>query len=101
MVFFFLMIRQPPRSTRTDTLFPYTTLFRSGLVDKALGPAPLGGRLPRSALSYRKARIDEALRDHMARDIAAAAKVENGQQQVETPSLIGGWPEQQIGRAHV
>src|SRR3546814_9736818 len=27
------MIRRPPRSTRTDTLFPYTTLFRSGLVD--------------------------------------------------------------------
>src|SRR3546814_19170703 len=30
--FFFLMIRRPPRSTRTDTLFPYTTLFRSVLV---------------------------------------------------------------------
>src|SRR3546814_17128316 len=29
MYFFFLMIRRPPRSTRTDTLFPYTTLFRS------------------------------------------------------------------------
>src|SRR3546814_16969057 len=28
-VFFFLMKRHPPRSTRTDTLFPYTTLFRS------------------------------------------------------------------------
>src|SRR3546814_13165917 len=27
--FFFLMIRRPPRSTRTATLFPYTTLFRS------------------------------------------------------------------------
>src|SRR3546814_2959331 len=29
--FFFVMIRRPPRSTRTDTLFPYTTLFRSGI----------------------------------------------------------------------
>src|SRR3546814_3332542 len=29
-LFFFLRIRRPPRSTRTDTLFPYTTLFRSG-----------------------------------------------------------------------
>src|SRR3546814_10770264 len=29
MIFFLLMIRRPPRSTRTDTLFPYTTLFRS------------------------------------------------------------------------
>src|SRR3546814_3679270 len=28
---FFVMIRRPPRSTRTDTLFPYTTLFRSGV----------------------------------------------------------------------
>src|SRR3546814_12910901 len=28
-LFFFLMIRRPPRSTRTDTLFPYATLFRS------------------------------------------------------------------------
>src|SRR3546814_8477455 len=38
--FFFLMIRRPPRSTRTDTLFPYTTLFRSAddrhLVDRGL-----------------------------------------------------------------
>src|SRR3546814_2274494 len=32
LVFFFLMIRRPPRSTRTDTLFPYTTLFRSAAV---------------------------------------------------------------------
>src|SRR3546814_6128666 len=30
IVLLFLRIRQPPRSTRTDTLFPYTTLFRSG-----------------------------------------------------------------------
>src|SRR3546814_2302952 len=29
VTFFFLRIRRPPRSTRTDTLFPYTTLFRS------------------------------------------------------------------------
>src|SRR3546814_20573676 len=34
-LFFFLMIRRPPRSTRTDTLFPYTTLFRS-IADHAL-----------------------------------------------------------------
>src|SRR3546814_10740441 len=37
-VFFFLMIRRPPRSTRTDTRFPYTTLVRSG------GRAGSGGR---------------------------------------------------------
>src|SRR3546814_19356146 len=36
---FFLMIRRPPRSTRTDTLFPYTTLFRSQ-VGVQLGEPP-------------------------------------------------------------
>src|SRR3546814_8784480 len=42
--FFFLMIRRPPRSTRTDTPFPYTTLFRSwsaGGVDLAARAAPV------------------------------------------------------------
>src|SRR3546814_20082339 len=39
-ILFFLMIRRPPRSTRTDTLFPYTTLFRSHL-------DALGGRRQR------------------------------------------------------
>src|SRR3546814_9794730 len=31
------MIRRPPRSTRTDTLFPYTTLFRSGVLILGIG----------------------------------------------------------------
>src|SRR3546814_18263776 len=42
--FFFLWIRRPPRSTRTDTLFPYTTLFRSLAVDDA-DDAPLDQRV--------------------------------------------------------
>src|SRR3546814_5346357 len=37
MMFFFLMIRRPPRSTRTDTLFPYTTLFRSKVATLSTG----------------------------------------------------------------
>src|SRR3546814_13663303 len=37
------MIRRPPRSTRTDTLFPYTTLFRSG-------PSPSGRSMPLLAI---------------------------------------------------
>src|SRR3546814_7792358 len=44
--FFFLMIRRPPRSTRTDTLFPYTTLFRSV---RGASRASLFGSRPRSA----------------------------------------------------
>src|SRR3546814_14243115 len=38
LIVFFLMRRRPPRSTRTDTLFPYTTLFRS-LPSQAGAPA--------------------------------------------------------------
>src|SRR3546814_17225572 len=43
--FFFLMIRRPPRSTRTDTLFPYTTLFRSTQPDFTLAHDLNGARL--------------------------------------------------------
>src|SRR3546814_15666565 len=43
-VVFFLMIRRPPRSTRTDTLFPYTTLFRSSRPCRAQSPAPATAR---------------------------------------------------------
>src|SRR3546814_10315808 len=32
-MFVFVMLRRPPRSTRTDTLFPYTTLFRSDIIE--------------------------------------------------------------------
>src|SRR3546814_18284754 len=41
------MIRRPPRSTRTDTLFPYTTLFRSEL---HVGPLDSGERLAQGGL---------------------------------------------------
>src|SRR3546814_13751216 len=37
----FVMIRRPPRSTRTDTLFPYTTLFRSPAVVPSVEALPL------------------------------------------------------------
>src|SRR3546814_17881474 len=43
-VFFFLIIRRPPRSTRTDTLFPYTALFRAAR--DASRAVAAGGRLP-------------------------------------------------------
>src|SRR3546814_6872926 len=36
------MIRRPPRSTRTDTLFPYTTLFRSDVADDPTGAYDFG-----------------------------------------------------------
>src|SRR3546814_14691209 len=46
---FFLMIRRPPRSTRTDTLFPYTTLFRSVLAEM---PDLTGGQ-PGTGLKFK------------------------------------------------
>src|SRR3546814_2386556 len=41
-VLFVLMIRRPPRSTRTDTRFPYTTLFRSRIIAPILDLEPRG-----------------------------------------------------------
>src|SRR3712207_8129256 len=58
MIFFFLMIRRPPRST----LFPYTTLFRSVRRGRAAGGARLRAR-PRQAL--RPGRADEHPRAHL------------------------------------
>src|SRR3546814_5024748 len=45
-MFFFLMIQRPPRSTRTDTLLPYTTLFRSRLPRGGRVRVPLADRQP-------------------------------------------------------
>src|SRR3546814_17931192 len=70
------MIRRPPRSKRTDTLFPYTTLFRSQPFDDLVDPARLAfarltaqrrisgeehafGELDRTALAETRQRRDE------------------------------------------
>src|SRR3546814_14033110 len=55
---FFLMIRRPPRSTRTDTLFPYTTLFRS---PSRATPAPA---IPTGPWSPPAARTDHRSEEH-------------------------------------
>src|SRR3546814_11572662 len=77
----FLMIRRPPRSTRTDTLFPYTTLFRS--VDGRLRGgaqrqylerrgAEEGARPPRFDLSVdQRYRGDHPPRRHLELSLAA------------------------------
>src|SRR3546814_8725663 len=65
LCFFFLMIRRPPRSTRTDTLFPYTTLFRSeamanlGASEGALGSAL--GRLMVVAEAYPELKANQTM----------------------------------------
>src|SRR3546814_8852844 len=72
------MIRRPPRSTRTDTLFPYTTLFRSvflesgvlyapGKASNAGGVATSGLEMTQNSLrlSWPHAEVDERLREIM------------------------------------
>src|SRR3546814_9810440 len=62
------MIRRPPRSTRTDTLFPYTTLFRSWAGDRRdRARQYAGGAIP--------SRKEPALRDRAARKVSRMAAV--------------------------
>src|SRR3546814_8826344 len=53
------MIRRPPRSTRTDTLFPYTTLFRSQMASGLPAFAVVG--LPDKAVGESRERVRAAL----------------------------------------
>src|SRR3546814_13186969 len=81
------MIRRPPRSTRTDTLFPYTTLFRSRcaasnghakfLLSSPQNPAleELARRNKRDDLSYRS-RVKESIREIFKRATEAAVDFE-------------------------
>src|SRR3546814_15124459 len=80
--FFFLMIRRPPRSTRTDTLFPYTTLFRS------CAPATRPCRSTGSAIAHRRGNAAEQRR-HFRTRLGEAEDVVDEEEHV------------QIGRAHV
>src|SRR3546814_13245105 len=60
------MIRRPPRSTRTDTLFPYTTLFRS--LDELLDLVEPGRRARLQALDATDAALARHLRDMLEMD---------------------------------
>src|SRR3546814_1887857 len=62
------MIRRPPRSTRTDTLFPYTTLFRSGQSGRSRSLQGYSAKADRrsrpAATRFRQARRVGAFSDH-------------------------------------
>src|SRR3546814_11634861 len=98
MCFFFLMIRRPPRSTRTDTLFPYTTRFRSTLS---------GARdIPFSALMLSQANVRRVKAgvsiDGLAADIERRGLLQSltvRAQRDEEGNETGRFEE--IGRAHV
>src|SRR3546814_13439075 len=102
-LFFFLMIRRPPRSTRTDTLFPYTTLFRSagpgqraddpGAGSAGVQPVPDRARL--RGLPFRRLRRPVAGADGRAAAVGAAGWA----RPQHLPA--GPDPDQQIGSASV
>src|SRR3546814_5680816 len=85
------MIRRPPRSTRTYTLFPYTTLFRSA-------PDAIGlHRQLRVVALERKVEVDDAFHEERRED-ADAAEVQQVHGAVGTDRVV---PEmREIGRAH-
>src|SRR3546814_19723748 len=76
------MIRRPPRSTRTDTLFPYTTLFRSLQRDPtgAGGVQAVADLVADQAFAERTHRLDRRVR----------LKVDGAEIQVVQPHLLAG-----------
>src|SRR3546814_13971110 len=65
ILFFFLMIRRPPRSTRTDTLFPYTTLFRSAVnAERDMARATRHMHVGHRIVAVRHRDVGAADRDH-------------------------------------
>src|SRR3546814_8553602 len=73
-MFFFLMIRRPPRATRTDTPFPYTTLFRSktGAGEDVADKVKIGRREP-SRIQLPPERLEIALL-HIGQDDILAVR---------------------------
>src|SRR3546814_11733246 len=90
------MIRRPPRSTRTDTLFPYTTLFRSGRAE-GRGHRSLYVRSQR--LSRRRpGAAAQCGADAQCQDRGAKARTGQGGAGMQMREIRGGAAEQ-IGRA--
>src|SRR3546814_1261028 len=79
--FFFLMIRPPPRSTRTDTLFPYTTLIRSPEIV-----------VPKIAADAPQAAAEEGT-DRMVDDTLNAAKIASADAREKLQAVYGEFNE--------
>src|SRR3546814_1518788 len=71
------MIRRPPRSTRTDTLFPYTTLFRSG-VQVAIGLVVGDGRMHVVSVGHHLGQRQAVAVDRLGQRDAPAFEVAQG-----------------------
>src|SRR3546814_2299103 len=118
------MIPRPPRSTRTDTLFPYTTLFRSS--HETLETIPAGALIKQGNVDFRVPSIAERLRgegyltsyqditaDRYTLEMAEAVRRLQADHGIKADGVVGadtlhvlntgaaGRARQQIGRAHV
>src|SRR3546814_18755585 len=90
------MIRRPPRSTRTDTLFPDATLFRSGRIAAIPIFEPLTGRFAGYRGTARRPRADESAAPRTAGIVPDSLR--QLVHELRTPtSAIAGFAE--IGRA--
>src|SRR3546814_11710996 len=93
---FFLMLRRPPRSTRTDTLFPYTTRFRSAaVVQRNAAFVGQGDPIPVFLDGSLHAACGEVLRHTGWRAEVQRHRVER------FDGALGAGFDQEIGRAHV
>src|SRR3546814_19736205 len=105
------MIRRPPRSTRTDTLFPYTTLFRSddarNVISVALEIIAGADKAFKAVARLRRHEADRARRGVAPEQRALrtaqhlhALKIEEGGAELRTASAIDAVEiDRQIGRA--
>src|SRR3546814_17529945 len=99
IVFVFLMIRPPPRSTRTDTLFPDTTLFRSWAAKKGYEHLRVDGDLLPTNAWPRLSRFQEHTIELPVATVQVSARNEKELREALTKALDFGKGE--IGRAHV
>src|SRR3546814_4930376 len=99
------MIRRPPRSTRTDTLFPYTTLFRSRAAPRSRTPeAAFSSELGRAILGadgLRNRYLDQADAGRGPWDATAPFTSIEQSQILRSGRFTGDRTNGQIGRAHV
>src|SRR3546814_5679095 len=99
------MIRRPPRSTRTDTLFPYTTLFRSFLILELVNAAfaasvaqrfPFRARHRRQRFGFPERRLSGHLAQRLISPSDQARRHSPVAYRIERTA-----PSVEIGRAHV
>src|SRR3546814_3962243 len=96
---FFLMIRRPPRSTRTDTLFPYTTLFvRDHAEERGVGADERREIRRRGDLKLTRQRETEGQIDAARHHQAMLAHACRGRERIAVRIAIAA--AEAIGRAH-